>query len=404
MTAVIEPAITINMPEVADPTELSRQVSAALLQEFDRRDARPAVVKREPLTYEYHTQRSFFQDLALANRGDPDATSRLYRHQHEYEVEKRVAPNTTTGTGGEFAPPMWAIDKFQTQARAGRVLGDLVTNLALPPGVSSIHVPKMTTGADAAIQTAQGVSATDVDEVTADAGANGNVVTITGNADVSQQLFDLVPPPGYDGIVYTDLNRAYNQTLEKQMLAGTGANGQLTGITKVASIVTVDGSGVSTTQNTMVTNLWTMIGQAAASVGTLRQLPPEVIVMSPRRYYAIASAEDSQNRPLASPGQGPHPNDMPIAGNSLPVGPIIGIPCYLSGGIIGATAATADYIIVARVADMLLYESDIKFAVAPNPLAGALQIRLQLRRYVAFLNFKAASIAVVTAIPAPTNF
>ena len=78
--------------------------------------------------------------------------------------------------------------------------------------------------------------------------------------------------------------------------------------------------------------------QAAAIVGTLRQLPAQYILMTPRRYYAIASALDTSSRPLASPGQGPHPNDMPRAGGSLPVGPIIGIPCDLSGGVIGAVA------------------------------------------------------------------
>lgn len=360
-------------------------------------------VKREELTYEYGNGRSFFVDLVRSNRGDRVALERLGRHQREVDVETR-APNTTLLTGGEFAPPLWAIDKFQTSARGGRTLGDLVTNLRLPPGVSSIHIPKLTTGGDAIIQAGQGEAATQVDEVTTDAGANGNVVTIAGDVDASMQLLDLVPPPGYDGIVYRDLSLAYNQTLEKQMLSGTGANGQLTGITNVAGIVTVSGAGVSTTQNTMVTNLWTLLGQAAAIVGTLRQLPPTHMIMSPRRYYAIASALDTQNRPLASPGQGPHPNDMPVAGGAQPTGPLIGIPCYLSGAIIGATATNTDYVIVARVSDMLLYESDPKFAVNVNPLGGTLQARLQLRRYVAFLNFKAASISVVTAIPQPTNF
>ena len=361
---------------------------------------------REPLTYAEERQDvSFFQDLARSSlQEDNAATERLVRHQREIDVETRTAPNTTAGTGGEFAPPMWVIEKFATAARAGRVLGDLVTTLVLPPKFSSIHIPKFTTGASAVIQPAQNAPLGDIDAVTADAGTNTDVVTIAGNADVSQQLYDLTPTPGLDGIFFQDLSMDYNQTLEKQMLAGTGGNGQLTGITNVPNIVTVSGAGVSTTQNTMVTNLWTLIGQAAAIVGTQRQLPPEVVLLAPRRYYAIASGEDSQNRPIGTVGLLPNITSLPPAGGALPVDRLLGINTYLSGGIIGNTSTNADYIIVARVHDMLLYESVPRFVAMPNPGSGSLTIRLQLHRYVAFLNFKASSISAVVNIPQPTNF
>lgn len=365
-------------------------------------------VTREELTYEYGSRRSFFQDLYRSTKNDQAARDRLVRHQREmnvelerrgHVVENRTNPNTTIGTGGEFSPPLWAVDKFATVARAGRVLGDLVTNLELPPDVSEIHIPKMTTGADSHSQI-QGQSVQDIDEVTADAGAAGNIVTIAGDEDASQQLFDMVPAPGYDGIVYKDLSEAYNQDLEKQMLAGAGPTlGRLTGITKVAGIATADGTATST-----VPTLWQQVGEMAAAVGNNRQLPPQVILVAPRRYYWVASSVDSSQRPLASPGQGPHPNDMPLAGGGAPVGPIVGIPCYLSGGILSGNATNADYVIVARVADMLLYESLPKFAVITNSLSGTLGVRLQLRRYVAFLNFKAASIGVVQNLPQPSSF
>ena len=368
-------------------------------------EPRPRVaVTREELTYEYGNGRSFVLDMLRRDRlADHGATERLFRHQREVDVETRAA-NTTTATGGEFAPPMWVIEKFGTVARTGRVLGDLVVNLELPSGVSSVDIPKMTTGADAGIQSGQNTAVDSTDEVTTDAGGAGNIVTITGEANAAIQLLDFVPSPGYDGIVYTDLSQAYNQTLEKQMLAGTGSNGQLTGLTKVSGIGSVSGAGVSTSQDTMVQNLWTLIGQAAAIIGTQRQLPAEFVFMSPRRYYAIASAKDNQARPLGNIGNAPHKEDLPLAGGGRAVDRIIGIPCYLTGGIIQAASSSADYIVVARVSDMVLYESPAKFAIAVEPLSGTMGVKLQLRRYVAFLNYKAASIAVVTAIPQPTNF
>ena len=373
--------------------------------ELESRDDHPARVVREPMTYTRESRKSFFRDLAAQSiLGDWEASNRLKRHRREVEVEQRLNPTNVAGTGGEFTPPLWMISDFQTVARTGRVCGDLVQNLLLPKGVSSVHIPKMTTGADEQIQPANAALEQNVDEVTADAGGTNNVVTIAGEANASEQLFDLTPLPGYDGIVYQDLCKAYNQDLELQMLAGSGANGQLTGITKVAGSGSVSGAGVSTTQTTSVQNLWPLIGQAAAIIGTQRQLPAEYVIMSPRRYYSIASALDSSNRPLGIIGGTPHPDDLPTAGGGRAIDRVIGIPTYLSGGIIQAASSSADYILVARMSDMQLFESVPYFTVNQNPLAGTLQVKLSLHRYVAFLNFKPSSIAVVTAIPQPTNF
>jgi len=369
-------------------------------------------VTSEPMTYEYGNGRSFFLDMIRASRfGDTTAQQRLYRHQHEFEIETRTTPNTTATTGGEFAPPLWAIDQFTTQARAGRVLADLVTKMVLPPGVSSVHTPKMTTGADAPIQTAQNLPVQDTDEVTAD--AQSSVVTISGEEDAAIQLLDMTPPPGYDGIVYTDLSRGYNQNLEKQCLAGTGTNGQLTGVQNVASRVSdVSGAGISTTQATGFPQLWVALGQIAAGVSNARLLPPEIYLLAPRRWFWLASAVDTATRPIGQVGSYAVGSDFPIApgnakANAVALGAgmpftVNGIPAYMDGAIPAGTSA--DVAIALRCSDMLLYESAPKFAVINEPGSGTLSVRLQLRRYVAFVNTKPSSICVLTGIPAPTGF
>lgn len=378
--------------------------------------ADPVQIREKPI-YSYGNGRSFFQDLALATlRNDDEARRRLALHQ-EHDTEQRVNPNTTAGTGGEFAPPGWIISEFRTAKKAGRVLGDLVQNLELPAGVSSINIPVDLVGADAAIQTANAAPVTDVDETTANAGGAGNIVTIAGDEDSSIQLLDQTPYPGYDGIMYAALSLGYNQNLEKQMLAGTGINGQLTGLTQVSGITSVSGATISATQDTAAQDILPLVGQAAAGVGNTRQLPPEIVVMSPRRYYAIATGRDTAKRALAALGNRPHPailpssldalsdDELPLAGGARPVDVVAGLPCYLSGGINGAAATVADYILVLRVSnDMLLYESTPKFMVYDDPLSGTLGVRLQLSRYVAFIKFYAASIGAVVNIPQPTNF
>lgn len=358
-------------------------------------------VRSEPRTYEPYKPVSFFQDMATGQlRGDPAASDRLACHRRELEVERRVNPNGTAGTGGELIGPLWLEEEFSLPARAGRVLGDLMRNLRLPVGYSSVHLPKITTGADAAIQSAQGGAPTTVDQVTAD--ANSNVVTIAGDADASQQLFDLAPPiPGYDGIVFADLSAAYNATLETQLLSGTGTNGQLTGITNIAGISTVTFTSGSPT----LTLLWPLIGQALAAVGNNRKLPAEAVLMAPRRWSWIASSLDSSSRPIASPGNaGPHAPDYALAGGTYPVGPIDGRPVWEDGAIPAGTSQ--DFIIACRPSDMILLEGDPHFSVSPNPLSGTLGIRLQLRRYVAANVQKPAAIAVIsgTGLAQPAGF
>jgi HK97 family phage major capsid protein len=359
---------------------------------------RAAVVAREAATYRPDGPHSFFADLGAVHRGqDFDAAQRLFCHEQETgAIETRTNPNTTAGTGGEFAPPLWVIERFQTVARAGRVLGDLVNKLVLPPGVSSINWPILTTGADAEIQPEDADPVTEVDEVTSSA-VNPDVVTIAGESDASQQLFDLTPSPGYDGIVYADLSRAYSANLEKQLLAGTGTNGQLTGVQNVtgrnADVIGISATSVSVTYNVM--------GKAIASVGNARLLPAEYLLMAPRRWAWLTSQVDDSHRPIEAPSS-PHPNASPVAGGVSPVGRILGKPVYEDGAIPAGTSA--DVIVALRPSDLWLYESTPRLAVDQTVLAGSLQVRLQLRRYVSFQLPYPTAAATVTGIPAPAGY
>lgn len=365
-------------------------------------------VNSEPLTYREDVGDSFFHDFAVAqlrktDRNAAGARARLERHQLEMEVEKRANPRSALGFGGEFDPPMWAIDKFATAARAGRVIADLVPNLVLPFGYDSVHVPVFSTGAADGIQTDDNTTAASTDEVTGDV-PNTSVVTVAGNVDASQQILDRVPPPGYDGIVYTDLMRGYNQSLEQQLTFGTGLAGQLTGVTQVTGRQTdVDGSGTSATQATGVPTLKILIGRAMASVGNGRKLPVDNLIMAIRRWAWIATdvSEIAQTQLWPLPG-------FPSVGTEqeTPVGAQVfaGLPTYQSGSCMSGAATASDVIVALRSTDMLLYESSPKFVVMENPLSGTLRVRLQMRRYVAFPIRRAAGIACVTGIPAPTNF
>lgn len=373
-------------------------------------------VVREPLTYERDAPHSFFRDMVRATPRfqDTDAQARLDRHKVEMDVELRANPTTALSRGGEFAPPKWLIDHFAVAPAGGRVLADLIDNagnlFVLPPGVSSINIPRISSGLSDNVQTQQGGAESEVDPTTANAQGSGQVVTIAGGANVAQQWFDLVPAPGADMVIARELNSSYNANLEVQMLTGTGLNGQLLGLANVTGANTVSGSAGST-----IATLWPLIGQTMAAVGNTRQQPGIHMLVAPRRWAWIASSVDSSNRPINSPGSGtPTPPAYPLMGGE-PVhsvkaaGPINNLPVWQSAGCLvskgTAVNSNTDVIYIVRPMDMELYESAPRLIIAANPLSGTLQVRISLHRYVAFTPDRFPNgIGILSAIPAPANF
>jgi HK97 family phage major capsid protein len=353
-------------------------------------------VLSEPLTYEERSPHSFFRDLVAAKLGEFEARERLDRHV----VEQRVNLNTTAGQGGEFTVPAWLVSRFQTAARAGRPLADLIPTLHLPGGISSVNLPRLTETGATDIQATQGSAPTNTD---ATSSSNASTVrSIAGTGLVSQQLLDQTPI-GFDVVTFVDLERDYNAQLENQLLYGTGASGQLLGLTNftLTAANTVSGAAITT-----LGSMWPLIGQAGAAVGNGRKLESQSIFMAPRRWEWIASSIDSSNRPIVTPDHLPQQSNFPVEGGltpSNPVGPINGKPVYLDGAI--TAGASADQIFLVRYDDMLLFEGDAHTTVNVEPSSGVLKVRLNYYRPVAFIgNTYANHVAIVTALPQPTNF
>ena len=379
-------------------------------------DARPPAQVREPLVYGEGSRESFFRDIILSQvRRDLDATNRLARHSAQMVVERaerdraaatefgvalsalegRANPSSALGSGGEFDVPLSMLDKFASGARAGRPLADLIGTTPLPPGISSIHIPRMTTGSQTTIQI-DTEAVTSQDLITTD--ITTPVVTIAGQLDVSQQIYDL-SPLGFDTYAFTDLTRAYNRNLEAQMLNGSGLNGQMLGISNVTGANVINGAPATT-----FPALWPLLGQAGAAVGNTRSLPPEVWLLAPRRWFWLASSLDSAQRPISTPGNGaPQPTKLQLAGGAVPVGPMLGLPAYMDGAISGGLNADSMYCV--RPSDMYLFEGPPRIIAAANPTGGTMQIRLSLHRYAAFVSARYPfGIGFVQNIPAPPGF
>lgn len=366
-------------------------------------------VRSEPLTYRQDDPHvSYFRDLLFPDRTD-GALERQRRHAAEMrvitderneramrglragDVEYRVEPNRTDGTGGYFAPPVWLTNLFATAKRPGRVLADLIpARFDLPDGCSSVSLPILVTGTTA--QPAVDNASSPDSEIT-DAAGSSTVATLLGGADVPLQAIEQSPTgASLDWALFTDLTEATDADLESQLLYGLGsASSQLVGVTNVSSIVGVTYTSGSPTGSGM----WPYIGQGAAQLADGRQAPPQIVLMRFARWAWLNAAEDTAGRPFGLPspwyfGSGPSTPD--------PVGGLYGLPAFTDEAISATLGAGSnqDELVILRSSDLILFEAPPVAVVLREPLSGTLGARVQLhQRVAAITNRYASGIATV---------
>lgn len=318
---------------------------------------------------------------------------RAMRDLRAADMEYRVEPNVTQGTGGFFAPPLWMNELFATANRPHRVLAGLMVHFRLPaqPGVSSTNVPIIQAGGTVN-QTDQANAAVADQDVT-DASGSSLVVPFVGDADVALPLLELSPLGApLDWALFTDLSESYDANLEAALLFGAGSSAnQILGAMNVPGINALAFTSGSPTGSL----LDPIMGKAAAQVGDNRSLPPECWLMRTARWTWFMSAEDTGQRPfgldtrfyLGSDDDTPDP----ISGfMGWPVFLNDAIPANLTTTIANGVASylttgSQDAVLCLRPRDMVLLESDPVTQVSREPLSGELGVRLQMRGYAASL-------------------
>lgn len=339
-----------------------------------------AKVVSEPQTYAEHGQRSFVRDLVNAQlRNDQGAWASLNRHMQEVAVETRDI-SRTDGAGGEFVPPLWLVDLYAGTLRAGRTTADLLTSLALPAGTDSINIPRITTGTDVGIQTADNAATTTQDMVTTSVSAP--VRTISGYENVSIQLVEQSPlAGGLDRMIFADLMQAYDTKLNVQVINGVGTAGELTGLLNTSGIGTVTYTAGTPT----AAGFGTAFAQALSNVAKSRYSGAEAYVLHPSIWYGLVGLSDSNGRPIVVPNSNGPFNAVAVNGvpgaSQGPVGNILGVPAYLDPGI--PTVSSANPVLVAKFSDTILMESGMRTRVLPDVLSANLTVRFQLYAYCA---------------------
>ena len=339
----------------------------------------------EARTYQRGSSVSYLKDLANAHiNQDYEARERLNRHAQEVAVEPEYKEyrdlNRTDGSGGAFVPPAWLMGQWIELARAGRPTANLFNTQPLPPGTDSINIPKVLTGTATAIQPADNDPVQETDMT--DTSLSIPVRTVAGQQDVAIQLLDQ-SPINFDELVFRDLVADYNTKVNLQVLGGTGASGQVTGLVTQAGVTAV------TLTLTTVAGFYSAIANATQQIYTSRFAAPNVIVMHPRRWAWLISQVDSNTRPLVVPNeQGPNNaiGTFGGVGTQQVVGTIQGLAVVTDPSIPTNTGVgtNQDTVYILRTDDVVLYESGIRTRALQETLSGTLTVRLQVYGYVAF--------------------
>lgn len=350
----------------------------------------PVRVNSDEVTYRRGGRHSFFTDLYSVRYGQGDtrgAQERLQRHRNEvrlgdHGIEFR---DVDTAAFGALVVPQYLPEMYAEILRAGRVTANLCTEHDLPPEGMTMTIPRGTSGTTAGAQSSENAAVNESDFDDTDLVVN--VRTYAGQQDISRQAIER--GRGVDEIIYADLAGAYAATLDADILNGPGTAGRHTGIYRTTGVLTV----TSTISNS-VTNVLSKLAQAIATVNSNRFMPADCIIMHPRRWgWLVSPKGDSGSRPYVLPQEHGPQNAFGVgepAAYGL-VGELYGIPVYTDAMIpttvtSSSTAATEDIIVVAKRADLHLWEESI----APRQfrfeetLGGNLTVKLVIAGYSAF--------------------
>ncbi len=381
----------------ADLAEAAKEVHPE-----ERRTPVITVRADEPI-YRKDGEVSFFRDAYEVLRGGmSDAAERLYRHGKQQGEDRAV----TSGGFGGMVVPQFLTDEFAEVLHAGRVTANLCRNLPLPPEGMSLTIPRGTTGTLVSAQSDQNTALTSQDFAVTNLVVNVN--TYGGLQDLSRQAIER--GTNVDTIIYADLAAEYSQVLDAAIINGAGTNGTHTGILTTTTV------NSTTTGTATAAAILTKIAKGISDVNSNRFLPADVIIMHPRRWGMLTAAVDSNGRPLVVPMNGTGSMNAFGSGQAAAygyVGVVQGLPVYTDANIPTTlssstiTGATEDAIIIARRADLMLWEE----GVAPRSfrfeevLGNQLSVRAVVAGYSAFTAYrqpKGVSVISGSGFAAPT--
>jgi len=358
----------------------------------EERAAGRVTITDEPLTYRAGGDHHFLQDMFAAQVfNDPVASQRIARHQGEMDVVYRAG---TTANYAGLVVPQYLTALVAEKAQAGRPFANMCRSVPLPFDGMTVNISRVTTSSSAAAQSSENssVSSTDIDDTL----LTSNVRTYAGQQDISRQVIERGTMT--EEIIFEDLAMSYATSLDADLINGSGSSGTHTGILNTSGIADLDEDDASPTGK----DQFEQIVKAIGTVNANRFLPPDVIVVHPRRAAYLAGSSDTTGRPLFQVTAATSANVIGIggvAGYGGALFQIAGVPVVTDANIptnLGA-GTDEDRVITMRSDDVLLFEQN-----AGTPMlarfdgvgSATLTVRIVAFGYSAFAVRNPSSVAV----------
>lgn len=213
----------------------------------------------------------------------------MVRQLAAFEQERRDLTSASNFMPASGTLPTYLSSAFSLAARARGVLLDVLRREPLPPAGVVATLPKTTTAATAAPQGTEAAAISETDPVTAS--VTGNVASVAGQVNVSRQLLDRAEP-GIDVWIAADLGAALGTAVNSELLTGAASAGRITGLLTLSA-----GTAITATTATSVGNL-AAAGRLRADVAVAAGVPPDTLLLHPRRAAFIKGTYGTSPTPL----------------------------------------------------------------------------------------------------------
>lgn len=314
---------------------------------------------------------SFFADLvASAEHRDARALSRL-------EANREV--RSTSASYGGMVVPAYLVDRLANSGHSSRPLCDVLAE-PLPDHGTTVTLPEVTTATTAEDQDGENTTVTPDDPATT--ARTFQLWSVWAAMSTTWQALARAEGTGLDTFVARELVAGVDALLEARVIAGSGANGQATGILNASA-------GTVTLTGTTPDDLLDAVARGAATIDTARGRPADLVVMAPRRWrWLLANAGD-------------HPSAVTPTTEAGPVaGRVLGIDVVASPGVPTALGSSTDEdrVIIARRDDLYLGADPVTAEVIDDAdnQAGKLHSTIRAHRYYASGVIDTQGVQVIT--------
>ena len=367
----------LDMARAAVPT--CRQYDAA----NDRLRAHGAEVAGEMRDSNSKEGRAAAKQIAAANQSASDRKAiqtEVDRARNFTADEFRVSGlSTGSNSGGSFVTPAYFVSDYAPYRQFGRPFADACHKEPLPEYGVTLYLPSVSQAASVYGTTTENIGVAEQDPTAAY--ISTNLTTNSGQVVVSQQLLDRAGPNfAYDTMVFDQLTRAYNLTLDKYAL---------TNAINTASVSA--GSVTDTTAKNIAYATSLGIAGAKANIegtaGTV--LNPTHIFAQVTPWEWLLASIDANGRPLFNPDYA-GPWAAQAAGEGTPTyeGQSTyrwnGLPVYKDNNI--PNVGSNYQYIVADMEEVWLWEGDLVNRAIPQTYANQLSVLLQVYAYVGLIN------------------